>query len=339
MSVDCTYAFLLALPHHRWVSIITTQRRTSPVSDFTFSQSFLLQLWQIAYEKGEKKVHTTTYQNSLSYHGSAVNVIRFSPSGELLAYGADGGELIIWKMHNTDSGQVWKILNTLSFHIKDVLDLESSTDGTFLISGSVHNSCLIWDVNKGSVHQIVDAHFHYVQGVAWDPLNKYAASVCSDRTCRIYVKKPQNKTKGSEKSAKHHLFHDETLPSFFRRLSWSPDGSFLLVPAVLSLGTLSRGGCHLGLEESNINSFVEEVLVNGKPWSSGTQEVENSGDKRCGVCGPALIEKFNQEIEPRGLKDQVFVSPCSDAGGHKYAGNLIIYIAVEYGKVSGHWYG
>ncbi|KAI3781421.1 hypothetical protein L2E82_11435 [Cichorium intybus] len=150
-------------------------------------------------------------------------------------------------------------------------------------------------------------------------------------------------------SAKHHLFHDETLPSFFRRLSWSPDGSFLLVPTVLSLGTLSRGGCHLGLEESNINSFVEEVLVNGKPWSSGTQEVvtgsyvfvvaHNSGDKRCGVCGPALIEKFNQEIEPRGLKDQVFVSPCSHVGGHKCAGNLIIYSAVEDGKVSGHWYG
>lgn len=31
--------------------------------------------------------------------------------------------------------------------------------------------------------------------------------------------------------AKNHLFHDETLPSFFRRLAWSPDGSFLLVPA------------------------------------------------------------------------------------------------------------
>lgn len=27
------------------------------------------------------------------------------------------------------------------------------------------------------------------------------------------------------------MFHDETLPSFFRRLGWSPDGSFLLVPA------------------------------------------------------------------------------------------------------------
>ncbi|GJZ09167.1 chromatin assembly factor 1 subunit FAS2 [Tanacetum coccineum] len=218
----------------------------------TAGADYDIKLWLIGSDEGDKKVPTATYQNSLSYHGSAINAIRFAPSGELLASGADGGELIIWKLHNTDSAHVWKVLKTLSFHRKDVLDLEWSTDGAFLISGSVDNSCIIWDVNKGSVHQILDGHFHYVQGVAWDPLNKYAASLSSDRTCRIYVKKPQSKTKGSErtdyvcqhvltkvesqvveetKSAKHHLFHDETLPSFFRRLSWSPDGSFLLVPA------------------------------------------------------------------------------------------------------------
>lgn len=50
----------------------------------------------------------------------------------------------------------------------------------------------------GSVHQILDAHLHYVQGVAWDPLSKYVASLSSDRTCRIYVNKPQ-KVKGTEK--------------------------------------------------------------------------------------------------------------------------------------------
>jgi WD40 repeat protein len=35
------------------------------------------------------------------------------------------------------------------FHRKDVLDLQWSADGAFLISGSVDNSCIIWDVNKG----------------------------------------------------------------------------------------------------------------------------------------------------------------------------------------------
>lgn len=52
---------------------------------------------------------------------------------------------------------------------------------------------------SGSVHQILDAHFHYVQGVAWDPLAKFIASLSSDRTCRIYAKKPQTKGKVAEK--------------------------------------------------------------------------------------------------------------------------------------------
>ncbi|KAJ6733705.1 CHROMATIN ASSEMBLY FACTOR 1 SUBUNIT B [Salix koriyanagi] len=189
-----------------------------------------IKLWLINSGQEQKKIATATYQNSLSYHGSAINVLRFSPSGELLASGADGGELIIWKLHSTES---WS-------------NMESPQE--LVISPQrFDNSCIIWDVNKGSVHQLLDGHFHYVQGVAWDPLAKYIASISSDRTCRIYVNKPQTKTKGAEKmnyvsqhvimkaeqqmSTKTHLFHDETLPSFFRRLAWSPDGSFLLVPA------------------------------------------------------------------------------------------------------------
>ncbi|CAB4283470.1 unnamed protein product [Prunus armeniaca] len=218
----------------------------------TGGADFDIKLWLINSSETQKKLPAASYQNSLSYHSSAVNVLRFSPSGEQLASGADGGELIIWKLHATETSTTWKVLKTLSFHRKDVLDLQWSADGAFLISGSVDNSCIIWDVNKGSVHQILDAHSHYVQGVAWDPLANYAASLSSDRTCRIYVKKAQSKAKGAEKtnyvcqhviskagppllddskSAKYHLFHDETLPSFFRRLAWSPDGSFLLVPA------------------------------------------------------------------------------------------------------------
>ncbi|KAL6543394.1 3-oxoacyl-[acyl-carrier-protein] synthase [Orobanche hederae] len=224
-----------------------------PVSGLlaTGGADYDIKLWATISGIDEKKSPGVAYHNNLSYHSSAVNALRFSPSGELLASGADGGELILWKSHNTDAGEVWKVLKSLAFHRKDVLDLQWSNDGVYLISGSVDNSCIIWDANKGSVHQLLDAHFHYVQGVAWDPLGKYAASLSSDRTCRIYINKPI-KTKGVEKanyvcqhviskaeaqiadeskSTKSHLFHDETLPSFFRRLAWSADGSFLLVPA------------------------------------------------------------------------------------------------------------
>ncbi|CAN8251623.1 unnamed protein product [Cochlearia groenlandica] len=236
-----------------------------------------IKMWLINSGQAEKKLPSVSYQSSLTYHGCAVNTIRFSRSGELLASGADGGELIIWKLHPSETNQSWKVLKSLSFHRKDVLDLQWSPDDAYLISGSVDNSCIIWDVNKGekvnkrciffmlvpvflllivsyllqgSVHQILDAHCHYVQGVAWDPLAKYVASLSSDRTCRIYVNKPQTKGKSGEKmnyvcqhvitkadqqrddkTVKTYLFHDETLPSFFRRLSWSPDGSFLLIPS------------------------------------------------------------------------------------------------------------
>ncbi|KAH7861707.1 hypothetical protein Vadar_029668 [Vaccinium darrowii] len=232
----------------------------------TGGADFDIKLWLITSGEGQKKTPTASYQNSLAYHGSAVNAIRFSPLGDYLASGADGGELVIWKLHTTDAGQAWKVLKTLSFHRKDVLDLQWSTDGSFLVSGSVDNSCIVWDINKGSVHQILDAHQHYVQGVAWDPLAKYIASLSSDRTCRIYVNKPQSKGKGNEKmnyvcqhviakvepqavdeskSVKHHLFLDETLPSFFRRLAWSPDGSFLLVPA---------GSCRISPASEPVNT-------------------------------------------------------------------------------------
>lgn len=118
------------------------------------------------------------------------------------------------------------------------------------------------------------------------------------------------------------------------------DGDVLIFPEMIR---------YKGLKDSDVDSFVEEVLVNGKPWASGLQEVltgsyifvcaHGSRDKRCGVCGPALIEKLKQEIELRGLAGQVFVNPCSHVGGHKYAGNVIIFSPDSEGKIMGHWYG
>ncbi|KAM0881973.1 hypothetical protein ACQ4PT_032600 [Festuca glaucescens] len=213
-----------------------------------------IKIWAIASDDLDKKLPTASYLSSLSSHSSAVNVLRFSPSGENLASGSDGGGIILWKLHiNDDGSEAWKVHKSLLFHRKDVLDLQWSSDGSFLVSASVDNSCIIWDANKGAVQQMLEGHLHYVQGVAWDPLGQYIASLSSDRTCKIYANKPQGKSKNMEKmnfvcqhtlvkaelqshddskpTVKTHLFHDETLPSFFRRLAWSPDGSFLVLPA------------------------------------------------------------------------------------------------------------
>ena len=58
-------------------------------------------------------------------------------------------------------------------------------------------------------------------------------------------------------------------------------------------------------------------------------------DKRCGVAGPLLVEALTEACGRSGLTPStVPVLPCSHVGGHKFAGNIIVY-----GPGGGHWYG
>ncbi|KAL9148492.1 hypothetical protein ABFS82_12G044700 [Erythranthe guttata] len=118
------------------------------------------------------------------------------------------------------------------------------------------------------------------------------------------------------------------------------DGDVLIFPEMI---------VYRGLIESEVDRFVEDVLVNEKVDLSGKIEklsgsyvfvcCHNNRDRRCGVCGPILIEKFKEEIGSKDLTKHVFVTSCSHVGGHKYAGNVIIFSATPQGKISGNWYG
>nr|XP_016450595.1 PREDICTED: uncharacterized protein LOC107775384 [Nicotiana tabacum] len=118
------------------------------------------------------------------------------------------------------------------------------------------------------------------------------------------------------------------------------DGDVLIFPEMIK---------YRNLKESDVDAFVEDVLVNGKPWTYGTQEPlsgsyvfvcsHNKRDRRCGVCGPVLIEEFSKLIESKDLKNEVHVTACSHVGGHKYAGNVIIFSTDKEGKIAGNWYG
>ncbi|MFQ6660458.1 hypothetical protein Gotur_028970 [Gossypium turneri] len=103
------------------------------------------------------------------------------------------------------------------------------------------------------------------------------------------------------------------------------------------------------LTHFDVDTFVEEVLVKNGEWLPGTPEKlegsfvfvcsHGSRDRRCGVCGPPLVSRFKEEIVLYGLQGRVSVSPCSHIGGHKYAGNVIIFGSNFNGEVTGHWYG
>ncbi|KAK6928391.1 Thioredoxin-like ferredoxin [Dillenia turbinata] len=160
-----------------------------------------------------------------------------------------------------------------------------------------------------------------VEGSDSDPLPKLFASALKNFKDDIPVKTKLTVFEGGEGSG-------------------FSDGDVLIFPEMIK---------YRELKESDVNAFVEDVLVKGQAYGSGVMEVmcgshvfvcvHGSRDKRCGVCGPVLIEKLKQEIEQRDLNDQIFVSGCSHVGGHKYAGNAIIFSPDSEGKVSGHWYG
>lgn len=54
-------------------------------------------------------------------------------------------------------------------------------------------------------------------------------------------------------------------------------------------------------------------------------------DLRCGACGPLVADALQTAIEERSL-DEIHVHRSSHVGGHRFAGNVIVYPA-------GDWYG
>ena len=80
----------------------------------------------------------------------------------------------------------WAPLKILLGHTADVFDLQWSSDGKYIISGSIDNSAIIYSVEKAKVVQRLDSHSHFVQGVAFDPKMKYAVTQSSDRSVKIW---------------------------------------------------------------------------------------------------------------------------------------------------------
>uniref|UniRef100_A0A8D2LMT9 Chromatin assembly factor 1 subunit B n=1 Tax=Varanus komodoensis TaxID=61221 RepID=A0A8D2LMT9_VARKO len=213
-----------------------------------------VRIWKV--EKGPDGKAIVEFLSNLARHTKAVNVVRFAPSGEILASGGDDSAILLWKLNDSkelepvafqddDDNQLnkenWTVIKTLRGHLEDVYDICWTPDGNYMASASVDNTAIMWDVCKGQKVSIFNEHKSYVQGVTWDPIGQYIATLSCDRVLRVYNTQTKrvafNVTKmpsggGSEGEMKsYRMFHDDSMKSFFRRLTFTPDGSLLLVPA------------------------------------------------------------------------------------------------------------
>ncbi|EFN71093.1 Chromatin assembly factor 1 subunit B [Camponotus floridanus] len=190
----------------------------------------------------------------LDRHQKAVNIVRFSPSKEILASGDDESIIILWKIkereerdssllpNDIENKEQWISWKVLRGHIEDIYDISWSPDSNCLISGSVDNTAILWDIQKGH-KTILSDHKGFVQGVSWDPCNQYVCTISTDRYCRlinIATKKVVQRVYkstiptpvGNPLEGKIvRLFYDDTFKSFFRRLTFSVDGSLIFVPS------------------------------------------------------------------------------------------------------------
>ncbi|KAK0346494.1 Chromatin assembly factor 1 subunit [Friedmanniomyces endolithicus] len=183
-----------------------------------------VRIWQVEVNGEDRKV---TYLSTLSKHTQAVNVVRWCPRGELLASAGDDGNVLLWIPSDNPALQTsfgeddredvehWRVKTMCrSGAGQEIYDLAWSPDGAFFITGSMDNVARIHSVSSGACVRQIAEHNHYVQGVAWDPLNEFVATQSSDRSIHIYALKTKD---GQFSLAPHNKVTKMDLPG--RRIS------------------------------------------------------------------------------------------------------------------------
>ncbi|KAI1209694.1 WD40 repeat-like protein [Annulohypoxylon truncatum] len=159
-----------------------------------------VRIWKVEADGDTRRVD---YLSTLAKHTQAVNVVRWAPKGETLASAGDDGNVILWvpsETHNPttfgneglEDKETWRAKHMFRPTAAEIYDLAWSPDATHFIIGSMDNVARIYNAGSGALIRQIAEHSHYVQGVAWDPLNEYIATQSSDRSVHIYSLKTKN---------------------------------------------------------------------------------------------------------------------------------------------------
>ncbi|ORZ17493.1 WD40-repeat-containing domain protein [Lobosporangium transversale] len=171
---------------------------------------------------------------TMSLHNGAVLCVKWSNGeGTYLATGSDDMIVMIWQLDrssdawggtsfgNSDGPNVenWRAVKRLSGHESDVTDVAWSPENSYLASAGLDSKIIIWDGRTFDRIILLDQHQGFVKGLTWDPVGKYMASQSDDKTVKIW-----RITDWEVEVEITEPFLQSSGTTFFRRLSWSPDG-------------------------------------------------------------------------------------------------------------------
>lgn len=190
----------------------------------------------VVSEKIENDENVPKMLCQMDNHLACVNCVRWSFSGKFLASGGDDKLIMIWKISKYASGgntvfgsgkvnvETWRCATTLRGHNGDVLDMAWSPHDAWLATCSVDNTVIVWNALKmPEMVAILKGHSGLVKGVAWDPVGKYVASQSDDKTLRIW-----RTADWQQDAVISEPFEECGGTTHVLRLSWSPDGQYLV---------------------------------------------------------------------------------------------------------------